>query len=76
MMQNNAENLSPQVVKRLTKELADLTANPLEDVKVLVNESDVTDIQAIISGPGNLKILLSSEEYYRHILLYLIGMED
>uniref|UniRef100_A0A914WZI2 E2 ubiquitin-conjugating enzyme n=2 Tax=Plectus sambesii TaxID=2011161 RepID=A0A914WZI2_9BILA len=49
---SNSENLSPQVVKRLTKELADLTANPLEDVKVLVNESDVTDIQAIINGPA------------------------
>ena len=34
------------------KELGDITKNPMEDITVHVNQQDVTDIQATITGPG------------------------
>ena len=36
----------------VAKELRKLTADPPEGIKVLLNEDDVTDITADISGPG------------------------
>lgn len=46
------ENLSPQVIRLVTKEVADLVTAPPEGVRVITNEEDVTDIQAVIDGPG------------------------
>ena len=46
------ENLSPQVIRQVAKELAELSSNPPEGVKVFPNEEDITDIQARIEGPG------------------------
>jgi ubiquitin-conjugating enzyme E2 S len=40
------------VLKRLAKELQDLQREPLEGIKVVVNDDDVTDVQAVIAGPG------------------------
>ena len=52
LLQSNVENLSPQVIRLVTKELADLVTDPPEGVRVIANEEDVTDIQAVIDGPG------------------------
>ncbi|RWS16505.1 ubiquitin-conjugating enzyme E2 S-like protein [Dinothrombium tinctorium] len=49
---SNVENLSPQTIRQVSKELWDLVSNPCEGIKVLLNEEDVTDIQAIIDGPS------------------------
>lgn len=49
---SNVENLSPQVIRRVTKELLELAESPPEGIKVFVNEEDITDIQATITGPG------------------------
>lgn len=48
------ENISPSVIKRISKEINALVAQPPEGIKVIVNESDVCDVQAWIYGPGNL----------------------
>ncbi|XP_053214745.1 ubiquitin-conjugating enzyme E2 S-like [Panonychus citri] len=49
---SNVENLSPHVIKQVTKELHKLVTEPLEGIKVILNDEDVTNIQAIIDGPA------------------------
>ncbi|KAK9743699.1 Ubiquitin-conjugating enzyme [Popillia japonica] len=51
-MSNNVENLSPQIIRRVVKEMQDLVANPPEGIKVQINDEDVTDIQGFIEGPA------------------------
>ena len=34
------------------KEMSELSKEPPEDIKVILNDEDVTDIQATITGPG------------------------
>ena len=48
----NMENLPPQVIRRVTKEVMGLAEDPPEGIKVYLNEEDITDIQATIEGPG------------------------
>ncbi|RHZ47624.1 hypothetical protein Glove_575g42 [Diversispora epigaea] len=45
------ENISPSVLRRITKELAALKVQPPEGIRVLMNELNVCDVQAWISGP-------------------------
>ncbi|GFR31374.1 ubiquitin-conjugating enzyme E2 S, partial [Trichonephila clavata] len=49
---SNVENLSPQVIRQVSKELWELASNPPEGIKVFINEEDITDIQASIEGPA------------------------
>lgn len=49
---SNVENLSPQCIRQVVKELQDLVKTPPEGIKVYLNEQDITDIQAFIEGPG------------------------
>lgn len=51
---SNVENLHPQIIKQVSKELTSLTNDPPEGIKVFVNEQDITDIQATIEGPGTV----------------------
>lgn len=51
-MSNNVENLSPQTIRRVVKEMQDLVAHPPEGIKVQINDEDVTDIQGFIEGPA------------------------
>ena len=46
------ENLPPQVIRCVSRELVDLSERPPDGIKVLLNEADVTDVQAAIEGPG------------------------
>ncbi|KAL5994816.1 Ubiquitin-conjugating enzyme E2 22 [Asimina triloba] len=46
------ENLPPNVVKQLAKELKSLDENPPEGIKVSINEDDFSTIFADIEGPG------------------------
>ena len=46
------ENIAPSVVMAVAKELRKLTNEPLEGIKVLLNEEDITNIVADIAGPG------------------------
>ena len=54
-MQSSVENLPPQVIRRVTKEVLELAETPPEGIKVYVNEDDLTDIQATIEGPGKAR---------------------
>ncbi|CAJ0746025.1 9908_t:CDS:2, partial [Entrophospora sp. SA101] len=45
------ENISPVIIKRISKELNVLVAQPPEGIRVIINELDVCDIQAWILGP-------------------------
>ncbi|XP_065065732.1 ubiquitin-conjugating enzyme E2 S-like [Rhopilema esculentum] len=51
-MSSNAENISPHALKQVAKELQKLQKDPPEGIKVIVNDSDLTDIQALIEGPA------------------------
>lgn len=52
---SNVENLSPQIIRRVAKEMSELASQPPEGIRVVLNEEDVTDIQAIIEGPCKIK---------------------
>ncbi|KAK2156778.1 hypothetical protein LSH36_205g03041 [Paralvinella palmiformis] len=52
MSTSNVENLPPQVIRHVARELAELQKEPPEGVKVFPNEDDITDIQAAIDGPS------------------------
>jgi ubiquitin-conjugating enzyme E2 S len=47
----NTENISPGVIIGVAKELRKLCNEPLDGIKVTVNEEEVTDITAEIVGP-------------------------
>lgn len=51
-MSNNVENLSPQIIRGVVREMQELVTTPPEGIKVQINEEDVTDIQAFIEGPA------------------------
>lgn len=51
MAPSNVENFSPHIIKQITRELGELTKSPLEGIRVLFNEEDITSIQADIDGP-------------------------
>lgn len=64
---SNVENLSPQCIRQVAKELQDLVKTPPEGIKVNLNEQDITDIQALIEGPGNLYKVLVTKSYCTHV---------
>jgi hypothetical protein len=48
------ENLPPNVIRQLAKELKNLDESPPEGITVIVNDDDFTTICADIEGPGNI----------------------
>lgn len=48
---SNVENLSPQIIRQVVRELHEIASHPPEGIKVLLSDEDVTDIQAYIQGP-------------------------
>ncbi|KAI9121281.1 hypothetical protein K1719_008314 [Acacia pycnantha] len=64
------ENLPPNVIKQLVKELKNLDESPPEGIKVVVNDDDLSTIYADIEGPAGtpyengvfrMKLLLSRD---------------
>lgn len=49
---SNVENVCPQVIRQINKELTELMADQPEGISIYPNDEDITDIQAIIEGPG------------------------
>lgn len=47
------ENLNPQVTRYIAKELQSLMSSPLEGVTVLMNEKDMTQVEAVLDGPAD-----------------------
>lgn len=46
------ENLNPQALSKIAKELAKLSSEPVSNgIKLIINERDITDVQADIEGP-------------------------
>ena len=54
IFQSNVENVSPQLIRQVSKELSDLVKDPPEGIQVYPNEEDITEIHATIDGPGKL----------------------
>ncbi|RNA15643.1 Ubiquitin-conjugating enzyme E2 S [Brachionus plicatilis] len=52
-MSSNTENIPPQVIKRILKEIAEISSEPLDGIKLISNDQDVSDIQALIDGPAD-----------------------
>lgn len=50
-MNSNVENLPPHIVRLVYKEVAMLTADLPDGIKVFPNEEDLTDLQVTIEGP-------------------------
>ncbi|XP_065659109.1 ubiquitin-conjugating enzyme E2 S isoform X2 [Hydra vulgaris] len=48
---SNSENISPQILRDVAKQLHSLQSNPPEGIKIFINEGDLTDIHATIEGP-------------------------
>ena len=58
LFQATNENLPPNVIKQLAKELKNLDESPPEGIKVVVNDDDFSTIYADIEGPGMLLYVL------------------
>ncbi|KAL9257827.1 Ubiquitin-conjugating enzyme E2 22-like protein [Drosera capensis] len=56
------ENLPPNVVKQLAKELKNLDETPPEGIKVGVNDDDFSTIYADIDGPG-IKVGVNDDDF-------------
>jgi len=50
-MSSKKENLSPAAIRKIASELRKLTAKSPEGIKLLLNEGDISDVQALITGP-------------------------
>jgi len=48
---SNVENLNPQLMRILAKEVQHLKQEPLEGVQIILDDKDITSVEAIIEGP-------------------------
>merc|ERR1719410_2572568 len=70
-MSNNMENVAPHVIKVVARQVQALAQEKMEGINLVVNEDDMTDIQAVIEGPpgtpyqgGQFKVkLVLSKDY-------------
>jgi ubiquitin-conjugating enzyme E2 S len=51
MMSNNMENVAPQVLRSVLKQAQNLAQEKMEGISVILNDADMTDIQANVDGP-------------------------
>ena len=42
------------MILKIARDFKDLSENPIEGIKMILNDEDMTDIQAVLSGPGTL----------------------
>lgn len=71
-MSNNVENLSPQIIRGIVKEMQELVNSPLEGIKVQINDEDVSDIQAYIEGPSGNYLNVTKNRFHIQICFYQI----
>lgn len=50
--ENQNQNQNPQIVRKVFKELEQLSTESLEGIKLITNDANLLDLQAIIDGPG------------------------
>jgi len=51
-MVSNVENLNPQVIRHLTREIHSLRSEPMEGITVIIDDKDLTNVEAVIDGPA------------------------
>ena len=49
----NMENLNPQVMRILGKEMQSLKMEPIEGISVILDDQDITQDEAVIVGPAD-----------------------
>ena len=71
MMSNNMENVNPHSIKVVARQVQTLAQEKMEGINLLINEDDMTDIQAVIDGPpgtpyhgGQFKVKLALSKDY------------
>ena len=52
-MVSNVENLNPQLMRILAKEVQSLKQEPLEGIQVILDDKDITSVEAILDGPAD-----------------------
>ena len=52
-MVSNVENLNPQLMRILAKEVQNLKQEPLEGIHILLDDKDITSFEAILEGPAD-----------------------
>lgn len=52
--ENQNQNQNPQIVRKVFKELEHLSSETLEGIKLITNDANLLDVQAIIDGPGEI----------------------
>ena len=52
-MVSNVENLNPQLMRILAKEVQSLKQEPLEGIQIILDDKDITSVEAIIDGPAD-----------------------
>ncbi|XP_046965322.1 ubiquitin-conjugating enzyme E2 S [Vanessa cardui] len=50
---SNVENVCPQVLRGVTRELRRLAANPPSGIKLVLRDDNITDVVALIDGPAD-----------------------
>ncbi|XP_050345728.1 ubiquitin-conjugating enzyme E2 S [Nymphalis io] len=50
---SNVENVCPQVLRGVTRELRRLAANPPSGIKLVLRDDNITDVVALIEGPAD-----------------------
>lgn len=63
--------MQSSVLRRIMRELHGLQENPLDDIRVSINEDDVLRFQGIIAGPGtrvSLALVLCACPSRRNVL--------
>jgi len=51
MMSSNMENVAPHVLRTVLKQAQTLVQEKMEGINVILNDDDMTDIQAVLDGP-------------------------
>ena len=52
-MVSNVENLNPQLMRILAKEVQSLKQEPLEGIHIILDDKDITSVEAILEGPAD-----------------------
>jgi hypothetical protein len=50
--QASNENVSPVVIKKILKDIREFEKDKPEGITLVINDENMTDIQAVITGPG------------------------
>lgn len=58
-----AATLSSKAIKRIVKEIQQLQTSPPEDIQIIVDDENLTEVQAWIRGPGKIKHYCKTERH-------------